>query len=181
MLEIFLVLIVALAATRRRGRGRPFPLRKVRISPRMSLGTLATQIVLLASLTGTADGAYRAVSIKATWSLVNGTAGDGPISVGFAHGDYTILEIKECLESATSISIGNKQFQERANRLVRVVGTLGGAGTSKLNDGQQVKTRLNWAIPIGTIINIFAYNESAGGLTTGSILDVVGNLWVKDY
>jgi len=181
-LEIFLIMAALVAANKRKGKGgRGFYLRKVRITPRLSLGTLATQTVLTTGLTGTSDAQYRLVSVKATWSLINGTLADGPITVGFAHNDYTITEIKECLESATSISPGNKQFQERANRWVRVVGTLGGAGKSTLNDGMPLSTRLNWAIQIGSAVNVFAYNESAGGLTTGSVLDVVGNAWVKDY
>ncbi len=109
------------------------------------------------------------------------TAGDGPITVGYAFGDYTITEIKEALESASSINAGNKIAQEQANRWVRVVGTLGGTGNSTLNDGQPVTTKLNWAVQIGSAINVFAYNESAGAQTTGAVLDVVGDLWVKDY
>lgn len=172
---------IFMMAKKKTGRARAFPLRGVRVTPRMSLGTLASQTVLVAALVPTSDAQYRLMSVNTTWSLVNFTAADGPVTVGYAHNDYTIAEIKECLEETSDISPGDKIAQEQANRWVRVVGTLGGAGRSTLNDGQPVKTRLNWAIQIGSAVNIFAYNESAGGLTTGGIIDCVGKAWVKDY
>ncbi len=161
---------------------RKFSLRPVKVQPQLVLGTLANNIVVVAGVTGAADGQYRATSISTLWGMSGATAGEGPIIVGYAHSDYTVTEIKEALESNASISIGLKVEQERANRLVRVVGTFANDGTEEsLNDGKFIKTKLNWAMSIGKFINIFAYNDSGATLTTGQVVKTQGKLWVKDY
>ncbi len=166
----------------RRPKRRAFTLRGVRASPSISLGALAAITVFAGAIFGNADGAYRIMSYTGTWSIENHTAGEGPIVVGFAHGSYTVTQIKEAIESGASISIGNKLADEHAGRLVRRIGTFSGNSTEEtLNDGKPIKTRLNWAIPIGTNFNLFAYNDSTATLTTGTIVRTNGKGWVKDY
>ncbi len=183
MLEIILLLTCfAFMAKhgKRSSKGR-YSLRPVRFANSITLGTLANITVLTAGSTSTADGAYRMISMQAVWTLKGGTTGEGPITVGYAHSDYSVTEIKEALEANASINIGNKVSNEQANRLVRIVGTFGGGLTDEqLNEGRPVKTRLNWFIPIGMQVNLFAYNDSGATLTTGSIVDVTGKCWVKD-
>lgn len=157
--------------------GRAFRLRGVPVSPETTMGTLASKIVLVTTLTGNADGAYRAISVDGSWAWVAPTAGEGPITVGYAHSDYSITEIKESIEAGAAISIGDKVNQEKANRLVRKVGVV--QSGQQLNNGDPIKTRLNWLIPIGKSVNTFAYNEGAN-LTTGSSLHMNGTMWVKD-
>ncbi len=160
---------------------RAYRLREVRTTLAFSLGTLAALTVITGQLTGNADGAYRIISGSLTWGVQGMTAGDGPITVGYAHNDYTVTEIKEAIESASSISIGNKVENERSQRLVRRIGQLT-AEEPTLNDGRPLKTRLNWAIPIGTNVALFAYNDDAGApLTTGAVVHTNGSIWVKDY
>jgi len=101
--------------------------------------------------------------------------------IGYAFSDYTVAEVKECLESQASIAPGGKIENERANRLVRIVGAFPGAAADEvLNDGKPIKTRLNWSIPIGDSVDIFAYNEGGSTLTTGGLIEADGDLWVKD-
>ncbi len=185
MLEFILIMLVAVLYGHRGGgyprKGR-YSLRPVRTSNQNVLSTLGANVAIVASYFGAADGAYRIVSLQTTWSLKNLTAGEGPIVVGYAHGDYTVGEIKEFIESATSINIGDKIAGEQANRLVRRVGVFSGVGTEEtLNNGMPIKTRLNWAIPIGKTFNMFAYNDSGGTLTTGAVVEANGVGWVKDY
>lgn len=167
----------------KKGRGkRRFNLRRVRTTPSLALGTLGANIAITGALTGAADGQYRIMSAKQTWSMDDHTAAEGPIMVGYAHSDYSVTEIKEALEAAASISLGNKVAQEQANRLVRLVGVLGGEVDSEaLNDGKPITTKLNWAIPIGQNVNIFAYNDGLAALSTGSVVHAMGDIWVKDY
>ncbi len=166
----------------RKGSKRRFNLRKVRTVPIITLGTLANVTVITGSVTGPADGSYRAMSHHGVWQKKNGTAGEGPIVVGYADGDYSVTEIKECLEATASISRGDKIANERANRFVRVIGSFSGiAAEEVLNDGKPIKTRLNWPFPADdTNLVIFAYNESGSALTTGCLIEADGNLWVKD-
>ncbi len=162
---------------------RRYNLRKVRTIPIITLGTLADVTVVTGAVTGAADGQYRAMSHKAVWSLRDFTAGEGPITVGYAHGDYSVTEIKEAIEIANSINLGDLvASREQSQRLVRVVGVFQGTGEAEsLNDGKPIKTRLNWAMPIGKALSVFAYNESGAALTTGAEIQATGDLWVKDY
>ncbi len=183
MYEI-LMLITCFALMAKHGKGRRrYSLRRVRTIPQVALATLANVTVVVGAVTPTADGQYRAMSLSHTWSLKGLTAGEGPILVGYAHSDYSVTEIKEAIEIAASINIGDLiSSREKADRLVRIVGSFAGNTTDEtLNDGRPIKTRLNWAIPIGKAVNIFAYNDSGATLTTGAVVDCNGDLWVKDY
>ncbi len=160
-------------------RRRSFNLRRVRISPVIVLSTLGANLAPSANAVGSADGAYRVVSMKTAWDLIGLTADDGPIVVGYAHSDYSDVEIEECIEASASISVGDKIAQEKANRLVRIVGTLQSAGGDELNDGKPITTKLNWLIPIGKTVDIFAYNDGQA-MTTGAVAKCTGDMWVKD-
>lgn len=162
----------------RKGSKRKFNLRRVRVTPGVALSTLGTVTAITVDVAGTADGAYRAVSVNGSWNLTGLTGGEGPITVGYAFSDYSVTEIKESLEAIASINLGDKIAQEKANRLVRVVGMLNEA-QDELNDGKPLKTRLNWLIPIGKSVNVFAYNEGAQ-LTTGASVNMTGDMWIKD-
>ncbi len=179
MLEIIILLLASFAMAKRTPkRRRAFSLRRVRTQPSLALGTLASKGVLSGALIATADGAYRAISVRLSWSMIGLDAADGPIVFGLAHSDYSVTEIKESLEAANAISVGNKVAQEQVNRLVRQVGVMPADG--EFNDGMPVKTRLNWLIPIGKAINFWAYNDGGALLVTGAILSCAGEMWVKD-
>ncbi len=145
----------------------------------LALSTLASDTALTATLTPASVSTYRAMSIKATWTMLALTSGEGPITFGYAHSDYTVAEIAECLTAFAAISPGDKIANERANRLVRVVGTIS-AALQDIFDGRPVTTKLNWLIPIGQNVNIFVFNEDTATLTTGAILNHQGEVWVKD-
>ena len=121
----------------------------------------------------------RVVSVKCTVNANGITAANGPFTVGFAHGDYSVTEIKECLEAAASLDVGNKVAIEQANRLVRIIGTLD-AEDSRLNDGNIISTKLNWFFPSDKKLNFFAFNESTSPADTGASIKVAGDMWVKD-
>lgn len=188
MLEILILLSILFLAmyNRRATPRRRYNLRKVRAIPQIALATTANTIVVTQTCFPAADGAYRMISCSATWTLKEIDLSETTIMVGYAHGDYTVTEIKEAIEIANSISVGDKIAQEKSNRLVRIVGTFSGHGSGVttssvgLNDGRPIKTRLNWFIPIGKTFNIFAYNDTGVTLAGGMLVDanVVG--WVKD-
>ena len=178
MLEILVSILATLFLAKHTGSRGRYNLHRVRVTTEKALATLASDTALKQTLTGTSSSEYRLVTAKIAWALVGLTAGEGPITVGFSHSDYTVLEIKECLESQSSISQGDKIATEQANRLVRVVGILSEANSS-LNDGRPIKTRLNWRVQIGQSVDIFIWNESTGALTTGAFVNVAGDIWVK--
>ncbi len=186
MIEMLIPLLFAIAfmaMAKHGGRGRRYSLRKVRTIPSITVGTLVPVTVVVGALTGTSDAQYRLISAVHTWSMRDHTAGEGPYVVGYAFGDYTVAEIKECIEIQSSISPGDKIAGEKANRWVRIVGTFAGDQvTESLNDGRPIKTRLNWAVQIGSTVNAFLYNEdAAANQTTGTVIELNGDIWVKDY
>ncbi len=174
---IALVLLAKRASPRKR---RSFSLRRIRVTDELALGTLGSDIAITGGLHGAVTAAIRIVTASITWALNDLTVSEGPISVGYAHGDYSVTEIKECLEAQASAPGTDKIANERANRLVKIVGTFSGEANQSLNFGRPIKTRLNWVIRPGVVLNSFAFNESTGVLTTGAFVTTTGNLWVKD-
>ncbi len=119
MLEILLAMLpVILLAKHKGGSSRRYTLRKVRTIPKLTVGTLATLTVIVAALAPVSTAQYRLISCNHTWSLSGHTAGEGPYTVGYAFGDYSVTEIKEAIEIANSISPSDKIAQEKGNRWV---------------------------------------------------------------
>ncbi len=127
----------------------------------------------------------RIMSVNLSYKLndLGATSDDGQ-EFGLAHGDYSLVEIEACIESNTSIDLGNLVAQEAANRLVRTIGQMTGApGTGaglSFNDGRPKKTKLNWALSIGDDLQIWVRNGSPTDWTTGAFISVIGDMWVKD-
>lgn len=166
---------------------KDFRLRKVRITPALSIGALATLDVVKAAGTSATASTLRFISIDMSWAIADlGANVDEAFQFGVAHSDYLAAEIEECLEATTSMDIGDKIANERANRLVREIGTISPTGGSIVNggiafkDGARVKTRLNWLMSIGDTLDVWVRNGSGTVYTDGSILVGTGNLWVKD-
>ncbi len=176
---------------RKRGGGRRTNFSKYlkgNIDLDLSIGALGAKSTAVASTQDVVD-TTRVSSVRATYSLSNYTKGFdiGPIAVGVAHGDYTLAEIEEFLETTGSWAIGNKIQQERANRRIRRIGvflspdTAGSA--SRLNDGKPITTKLNWTLAEGQDLKFWVYNLGtvSVGATTNANLNVFGhaNLWAQ--
>ncbi len=145
-----------------------------------ALDTLASVTVLTAPTLPVSTNEYRALSVSMLWAIRNFTVSEGPIVFGYAHGDYTVTEIKQAIEAETMMDRGDKIAAEQGNRLVRRVGVFSGAVADEvINDGRPMKTRLNWVIPVGKTLNAWVYNQSGAALTTGSILVLNGKATIK--
>ncbi len=170
---------------KRSSRKRSFPLRRVSIQASTAIGALATLDVLTAAISAAGADSYRLMSVNSSFSVADlASATDDSFEFGYAHSDYSAAEVEECLESQSSMDLGDKVAQEQANRLVRKVGIIsssGGVASAGLsfNDGKPVKTRLNWFMSIGDTLNLWVRNGSAANYTTGSLLVSSGDLWIK--
>lgn len=173
-----------MAKYRRRSRRR-FNLRRVRLADEVQVGALASLDVISGTITNATSDPLRVVTIDCSYSLTDlGATADSGQEIGLSHSDYTAAEIEECLEAVGGIDRGDKVTQERANRLVRVLGQLHdstgtGAGLD-FNNGLPYKVRLNWYLSTGDTINLWIRNGSGAVYTTGASIVVIGNLWVKD-
>ncbi len=191
MLEIIIAVLLLVALAKRRGGGRKGRARMGRylrgnVDELLDLGTLAARTLTVGPFDDTVLERTRISSLVATWSLSSLTGGDsiGPILVGVAHSDYSSAEIEEVIENTGSWNEGNLVEREVAMRKVRIVGQMGRSAvgeTSYLNEGQVVKTKLNWILPAGSTLDLWAYNLGTVALaTTDPDLHVEGhaNLWV---
>ncbi len=180
MIEVLLLLALVMLAKHPKRRGR-YNLRLIRLTGARALSTLASQTGIATALTGAATDTYRVVSMHNSWSVDGLTAGEGPLTVGYAYSDYTVAEIKEFLDSQAALNIGSKIEQEQSRRLIRVVGTFSGEANQSLFDGKPIRTKLNWKIAIGDTVQMFVFNEDASSaLTTGASVHCIGKMYIKD-
>ncbi len=152
------------------------------------LGTLAANTGVRSAVSDVVGEATRISSIVVTYSLSSWTpaANTGPILVGVAHSDYTLVEIEEFLESTTSWNVADLVSQEVSNRKIRRVGLFGSPDAATdiavLNDGKPIKTKLNWMLQTGQNLVFFAYNTGTAAIaTTDPDVHYNGhaNLWPK--
>ncbi len=166
-------------------RARPFNLRKVRINVAFALTALAAADLVSGAITAASANPYRVISTQLSYSIIDLAAlTDDGHTVGLSHGDYSNVELEECLEAAGQIDVGNLVEQEQAKRLVRDIGQFIGyptiGGSLSHNDGVPVKTKLNWRIGIGETLNMWVRNGSGVVWTVGAAVLVTGHIWIKD-
>ncbi len=170
-----------MAKKHRGGRRRYNPIVAIPFVASLALVTLADGDVAAADILS-ADLAddFFCVSLHGNWSLRDPTAGEGPISVGLAHGGLNAAEIEEHLEVVMT-SRHDILERERARRPVRKVGIFllrTADSAAHLNDGVIVKTKLLFMVGLPEPnIRFWAWNQSGGSLTTGAVLDLTGTLF----
>ncbi len=169
---------------RRKRKFRPYLKGQIEID--LPLGTLAgdTAVRELAGDVLT-EQAWMS-SVKAMYGLQDfpATTGDGPIIIGLAHSDYSLVEIEEWIENLASWERFDLIGQEVAKRKIRRIGTFAQfAATDDLQvlaDGRQITTKCGWMLGTGQTVQFWAYNAGLA-LTTGSQVQIRGhaNLWPK--
>ena len=187
LIAVLLALLMARKPKRRSGRFRRY-LRGA-VDEQMALSTLGAKTAILQAFGSAVTETAYISSIVATWALSDFTAapGDGPITVGVAHSDYSLAEIEGYIENTGSWTEGDLvQTREIGRRLIRRVGTFRGApGTNVptvLNEGKPLRTKLGWLLTTGQTLDLWAYNEGTSPLaTTDPQVFVTGhaNLWPR--
>ncbi len=113
---------------------------------------------------------------KLSWTMRGHTAGEGPLIVGIAHGDYSVTEIKENLD-VDYTDPEDKINRERAGRLVRRVGQFHGlAAEEALADGEEILTKCKFVVGNSRSLDGFVMNRSGATLTTGTIIRFAGTV-----
>jgi len=95
------------------------------VSAQITLSTLAANTVIVANMIASLTEDLFVISVDLMWSLLGGTAGEGPIEVGVAHGDLTVAEILEAI-AASPTGPGDLIQNERSRRPVRGAGSFPG-------------------------------------------------------
>ncbi len=117
------------------------------------------------------------ISVDCVWSIYNHTAGEGPLKVGFAHGQLSSAEIIEALQAEQS-SPDMIVEKEHARRPVRIAGVFSGISTEEnLNMGTPLRTKVRFSIGNGYTPDFWILNRDAAPLTPGTILTVDGVIY----
>lgn len=125
---------------------------------------------------------FYAISGDFTVSIRGLTAGEGPLQIGVNHGDLTMTEVGECLDSNLS-DPDDIIAREQSRRPVRSLGHLHGIGTDEvMNDGKPIRQKLKFMVGSGHNIDVWLRNKSGAQLTTGAVLVLTGVIygrWVR--
>lgn len=161
---------------RKRSRSKNFV--AIPIGQGISLSTLADDTVLKSDPITLGEDLF-VISTEFLISLRGLTAGEGPIEVGFAHGDLSITEIKEFLDAHLT-DPDDITVKEKLTRPVRRIGMFPGlSGNEVLNNGIPIKTKGKFTIGDGHTFSLWVMNHSGAALTTGSAIRVDGKVYGK--
>ncbi len=181
MIEIMLLCILIMAARkggRKRRRYSP-GFKAIGFTVNITLATTGADVVVSQSIfTNAFEENFYAMSCKAQWSYRDGTIGEGPVEVGYAHSDYTVAEIAEKLVADEANVRGNKIATEQSRRQVRPAGVFPAQFADQvLNDGRPIKTALRFTVGNGFNLAVYARNRSGAALTTGGFISITGVLY----
>ncbi len=184
------MILIALAMMARKkggGRKRFAGYIKGNIDKNIDIGLLVGSTVFISIVNDVVVEKTYCSSIRCSYALneVTPTTGDGPLTIGVAHSDYSTAEIEAWVERSTSWDKADLIGQEVSNRLIRQIGTFPQPDDvediSVLNDGKPITTKLGWILRTGQTLTFWIYNSGGTMETTSPDVSVKGhaNLWER--
>ena len=117
------------------------------------------------------------ISIDCLWTIRGATTDQGPIVVGYAHGDLSNQEITDSLD-ANLLEPDNIIQRERSRRPVRRAGVFPLQNDDEvINNGVPLRTRCKFSVGSGHALVAWARNQGGGALSTGAVVESQGMLW----
>lgn len=163
-------------ARRRRRRDRNFV--AIPFSASLTLGALTDDNVVSGSPITFGEDIF-VISCDVNVTTRDGTAGEGPIEVGVAHGDLTNAEIEEALQAELT-DPDDIIARERARRPVRragqILGTSSVDAANLLNGGQVKRVPCRFSIGDGHTFKLWAAARG-GNLTAGCVAEWSGTIY----
>ncbi len=142
----------------------------------VTVGALAQNAVEATAILTFGEDIYL-VSADVTVIGRSGTAGEGPLPCGMAHGDLTDSEIEEAV-SAEVTDPDDIIAAERARRPVRKIGSLEDAAGQQLENGSKIRLPLRFSVGDGHTLKLWVRNASAASpLTSGAVVQFSGTLY----
>lgn len=143
----------------------------------ITTAALGDGLVNFASLVGNFGEDIFIISIDCLWSTEGMTAGEGPLAVGFSHGDLSATEVVEALDASLT-DPDDIIALERSRRPVRKAGVFPILSIAEtLKQGEAVRTRLKFSVGDGHPINAWVHNQSGGQLAAGSVIETWGTIF----
>ncbi len=145
----------------------------------LSLSTLAADTTIILSMITFSDAAYM-MSARGNWSAHDIALSTGQVRVGFAHGDFTVVEIDAYLALGAPVSKSDKTNREISTRgrYIRKVGLFPFQDIAEvLNDGRPIKTKLRWDQQQNTSLSMWAQNSSDTPLTGDAHISFNGSVY----
>ncbi len=146
------------------------------INTTAALGTLASGALDESAVTQLTDD-FWVQSVDVSITLRDATAGEGPLSFGFANSDLTTAEIIESIDSSPTHR-SDIIARERARRPVRRVGQFAVlSGAEVHNDGKEERVTIKMYLAEGDELSFWTRNNSGATLTTGAVISLVGKIY----
>ncbi len=147
-------------------------------SANLGLSALSVNTVISGGLLTLGEDLF-VISIDCEWSYSAHVVDQGPIQVGFAHGDLTDVEIAEAVD-ASQTDPDDIIANERGRRPVRKAGSMDGSFTSsQLADGRRVRTKMRLSVGDGHTIDFWARNGDTAAFTGNTTLTVNGDIYAR--
>lgn len=160
-------------ASRKRRRGNFVA---IPVDTSVALSTLANGSVIECGGPTLGEDLY-IVSVDTLYMLQGGTVGEGPLAVGFAHGDLTTTEIQEALD-ADLTDPDDIIAKEYSRRPVRKGGAFPGLSADEvLNDGKPIRQKVKFTIGDGHTPSWWLQNKSGAALTGGANLKIMATIY----
>jgi len=142
----------------------------------ITVATLANDTLLSAAILTLTEDLF-VMSIDAQWQLRGVTVGEGPVGVGFAHGDLSDTEMLEALD-ASAPGPDDIIAIERARRPVRRSGFFPAITADEvLDNGITVRTKCKFSVGDGNSIDVWVVNRSGATMTTGALIKCSGTIF----
>jgi len=163
---------------RRRSGRKSRKLTPIPFVARLTLGALnASTVITVSALPASFGEDFYCHSVHCNMAMREHTAGEGPISIGFGHGDLSVTEILEAL-TAEVTDPDDIIAKERSRRPVRKTGNFPGLLTEEtFRDGAMIRTGLGFVVGDGHELDCWALNNSASVLTTGTVIEFDGVIY----
>ncbi len=168
---------LVLKMAKHKGKGR-YRFQVIPVQNQIALTTATEGLVVKTNISTLVQECY-AISADLNWAIRGHTAGEGPITVGLSNSQLTVAEIAEALD-ASPTSEADIVAREQARRPVRAVGVFPGLLSEEtLKDGLMIRTPLRMSLAGDLEIAAWARNQSGATLTTGTVVEVNGKIYLK--
>ncbi len=145
----------------------------------ISVSTLANNTFIVGAVMGTAGEDMFVISVDCLWTLKDIVAGEGPMMVGFSHGDLSVAELAAWADASLT-DPDDIISKEAARRPARKVGVFSCLNTDEvLNDGRQIRSRIKISIGDGHSLGFWALNRSNAAFTGDRVLEIEGTAFCR--